>query len=94
MQDERAVAVQYHRNLPAPLVIAKGKGHLATKLVEFAQASGVRVVNDATLAERLFFVETGQFIPEPFYHAVAEILALVFAVGQGPQDRGAEEVRP
>ncbi len=94
MEDQRAVALQYTRAAPAPVVLAKGKGLLAKKLVNLARDSGIAVIQDADLVERLFYVETGRFIPEPFYQAVAEILALVFAAEDGRPFQKREEERP
>ena len=74
----KAVALSYDRSLPAPLVVAKGAGMLADRLEQIARECGVPIRRDDALAERLFVIENGQFIPEPFYRAVAEILAFVY----------------
>ena len=74
----RAVALQYDASLPAPLVVAKGEGLLARRLAELAREHDVPVVREEVLAQGLFVIETGRFIPEPFYKAVAEILAFVW----------------
>jgi flagellar biosynthesis protein len=77
MKSAKSVALQYDQDLPAPFVAAKGAGHLAAKLVELARESGVPVMSAETLAESLFYLEIGDFIPESFYRAVAELLAFV-----------------
>jgi flagellar biosynthesis protein len=77
MKPAKSVALRYRSDLPAPFVAAKGRGNLAAKLVELAEGCGVPIVSAETLAESLFYLEVGDFIPEPFYRAVAEVLAFV-----------------
>ena len=79
MPETKSIALQYNTMLPAPFVVAKGKGELAGKLLRLAQEHGVRVVRQEELAESLFLLEVNEFIPERFYAAVAEILAYVLA---------------
>jgi type III secretion system FlhB-like substrate exporter len=75
---EKAVAVKYIRDLPAPFVIAKGKNNIAQKLVQIAREHGISILRKETLSERLFELETGEFVPEEVYEIVAEILAFVY----------------
>lgn len=75
---EKAVAVKYIRDLPAPFVIAKGKNNIARKLVQIARERGISILREETLSERLFELETGEFVPEEVYEIVAEILAFVY----------------
>ncbi len=75
---EKAVAVKYIRDLPAPFVIAKGKNNIARKLVQIARERGISILREETLSERLFELETGEFVPEEVYEVVAEILAFVY----------------
>ena len=75
---QRAVALEYDSSLTAPLVVAKGEGVLAKRLEQVAREHGIPVVRESELAGRLFVIDTGTFIPEPFYKAVAEVLAFVW----------------
>lgn len=75
---EKAVAVKYIRDLPAPFVVAKGKENIARKLVRIAREHDITILQDEKLSERLFELETGEFIPEEVYEVVAEILAFVY----------------
>ena len=77
MKPVKSVALRYDRELPAPFVAAKGAGHLALKLVQLAQEHGVPIASAEILAESLFYLEVGDFIPESLYRAVAELLAFV-----------------
>ncbi|HUW17749.1 MAG TPA: flagellar biosynthesis protein FlhB [Sedimentisphaerales bacterium] len=75
-----AVALRYEaKTMEAPLVVAKGAGHLAEKIRETARAYGVPVVRRPELARTIYStVEPGEFIPETLYVAVAEVLAMIY----------------
>jgi len=75
-----AVALRYDRGrMPAPKVVAKGKGHLAKRIVQIARRHAVPVVERKPLAQALYrAVEVGQEIPVVLYQAVAELLAYVY----------------
>ena len=75
---EKAVAVKYMKELPAPFIVAKGRGELAKKIRLLAQQHGVAIVTDAVLTDRLIEIDAGDFIPEDLYAVIAEVL--VFAM--------------
>ena len=77
---EKAVAIVYKKDLPAPFVLAKGRGHLAKKIIELAEKAGVAVIPESELTERLFLLETCSFIPEDCFEIVAEMLVFVHNV--------------
>lgn len=77
MKPTKSVALRYESDLPAPFVAAKGRGNLAAKLVELAEGCGVPIISAESLAESLFYLEVGDFIPETYYRAVAEVLGFV-----------------
>ena len=71
----------------APIVLAKGKGFVAQRIREIANAHGVPVVERKPLARALFAsVEIGKEIPYELFKAVAEVLAYVYRVkGRRPK---------
>lgn len=75
-----AVAIHYKPELPddAPRVTASGRGKVAERILKLAFASGVKVREDADLAEILAAVEVDSAIPLEAFMAVAEILAYVY----------------
>ncbi|MFQ5672372.1 MAG: flagellar biosynthesis protein FlhB [Nitrospinales bacterium] len=75
-----AVALKYDREkYNAPLVVAKGMGHVAAKIREIAREHGIPLVEDKPLARTLNqTVEVGQLVPASLYKAIAEILAYVY----------------
>jgi type III secretion system FlhB-like substrate exporter len=78
---EKAVAIKYTRDLPAPLVLARGKGRLAERMKAIASDNEISIMEMPELADALIELEVGSFIPERFYEILAEIL--VFIMNQG-----------
>ncbi len=73
-----AVAVRYRSaEADAPRVLASGRGEVAQRIVELAQAAGVPVWRDGELAKALLRVEVGEEIPPALYAAVAHVLAFL-----------------
>ena len=65
--------------MAAPIVVAKGLDNLAAKIKEIAWKLDIPVMENRPLAQALYkSVEVGDPIPSALYHAVAEILVLVF----------------
>ncbi|MGO8920492.1 MAG: EscU/YscU/HrcU family type III secretion system export apparatus switch protein [Stellaceae bacterium] len=78
-----AVALHYDRPADkAPQVVATGRGALAERILELAFAHGVKVREDADLAEILAAVEIGQQIPLAAFAAVAEILFYIYRANE------------
>jgi flagellar biosynthetic protein FlhB len=74
-----AVALQYDGEHPAPVVVAKGKDHVAAQIRKLAEENGVPLVPDPPLARELYrVVEIDQMIPADLYAAVAQVLAFVY----------------
>jgi flagellar biosynthesis protein FlhB len=74
-----AVALRYQPDMPAPVVVAKGRDKLAEEMKGIARWSGIPIMENPPLAQALFrAVEVGQEIPAKLYAAVAEILAVVY----------------
>ena len=74
-----AVALRYEANMSAPIVVAKGLDNLAAKIKEIAWKFDIPVMENRPLAQALYkSVEIGDPIPSALYHAVAEVLVLIF----------------
>jgi len=63
-----------------PKIVATGRGNLADKILEIAFAEGVRVREDADLAEMLAAADLDSEIPVEAFIAVAEILRYVYGI--------------
>jgi flagellar biosynthetic protein FlhB len=73
-----AVALRYERDMPAPMVVAKGQDLIAEQIKEVARWHGIPTLENPPLAQVLYrTVAVGQEIPAKLYIAVAEILALI-----------------
>ncbi len=80
MGKDIAAALRYDPSLPAPFVVARGRGDLASKLVDLAHRAGVPVRTEAELAERLLWLNPGEVIPEELYRPVAELLLFLLEI--------------
>jgi flagellar biosynthesis protein len=76
-----AVALRYEpvNESSAPKVVASGRGWIAEQILAAAFAHGIRVREDADLAEILAAVDLDEDIPVEAFIAVAEILRYVYA---------------
>lgn len=77
-----AVALKYDPvTMQAPMVVAKGQDHLAFRIRDVAMKNGVPVLEEPPLARALHkSVPIGQYIPAHLFHAVAEVMAWVYAI--------------
>ena len=74
-----AVALEYHKGMVAPRVLAKGQDLVAQRIKEIARENGVAIVENKPLARALFAsTEVGDSVPQELYQAVAEVLAYVY----------------
>ena len=74
-----AIALRYDEGeTPLPLVLAKGEGALAQKMIDAARESGVPVMQNIPLAHALFNdASINQYIPSELIEPVAEVLKIV-----------------
>lgn len=75
----RAVALEFKQGkTPLPLVLAKGEGFMAKKMIEIAKEEGIPIMQNIPLAHALFNnAPTDQYIPSDLIEPVAEILRWV-----------------
>lgn len=81
MKEKRkhAVALTYNpQEHVAPVVVAKGKGHVAEQLIAVAKANGIPIQEDPSLVQLLSELEINEAIPEPLYKVVAELFAFIY----------------
>jgi flagellar biosynthesis protein len=72
-----AVALKQEKDA-VPTVVASGRGHLAEQILAVAFAAGVRVREDADLAELLAAAGVDLPIPPASFEAVAEIMTYLY----------------
>jgi flagellar biosynthesis protein len=81
MEDKakQAAALQYrHRVDEAPVVVAKGRGIIAERIIAIARQHNIPLKSDPALIEVLSKLDLDQQIPTELYRAVAEVLAYVY----------------
>ncbi len=76
-----SIALRYVREEDsAPIVVAKGQDLVALKIREIAEANGIPIFEDVALARSMYKqVSVDTVIPMQFYHAVAELVRIVYA---------------
>ena len=84
--DERslAVALAYAPRDSAPKVVAKGKGLIAEEIIRRAREHDIFVHESPELVSLLLDVDLDAHIPAQLYLAVAELLAWLYRLEQGP----------
>ena len=88
-----AVALAYDEKMPAPRVVAKGRGVIAQRIREIAAEHNVPLLEAPPLARALYaHTEIDDIIPAALYRAVAEVMAYVYQLnaylargGKAPQ---------
>lgn len=75
-----AVAIKYDIDVDnAPIIVAKGADYIALKIIQIAEEAGVEITENKPLARGLYeAAEVGWELPHEFYHAIAEVLAVVY----------------
>ena len=74
-----AVALQYHKGMVAPLIVAKGQDLVAQKIKGLAREAKVPIVENRPLARALYAsADISDAVPSELYQAVAEVLAYVY----------------
>ena len=85
---KKAAALQYDSEIgSAPRVVAKGRGAVAEKIIEIAEAHNVPVHEDPDLVEVLTGLDLDEEIPQDVYVAVAELLAFVYSINKTRPNR-------
>jgi len=76
----KAVALRYEAGLPAPFLLAKGAGREGERLARIAEEKGVPLLRDEALAEALYPIDIGGFVPVEYYEIVAKVFAFVKSI--------------
>ncbi len=75
---KKAAAIKWNKNLPAPLLTAKGEGAVAEAMIRIAKENGVEIVEETELTDLLIQGELMEFIPYELYETVAQLLVTVY----------------
>lgn len=80
MVKKKAVGLSYKDGDVAPLVVAKGEGLIAQKIIEEAELKDITIYEDKNLVDSLIDLELKEEIPEELYEVVAEVIFYVFTI--------------
>jgi flagellar biosynthesis protein len=84
-----AIALRYKRETDsAPMVVAKGQGLTARKILDLAQENNVPIHEDPVLSQLMKDIDLDQPIPPELYEAVAKVLTFVYAVDRKVKNEG------
>ena len=90
-----AVALAYDEKMPAPRVVAKGRGVIAQRIREIAAEHNVPLLEAPPLARALYaHTEIDDIIPAALYRAVAEVMAYVYQLNAYLARGGKAPVQP
>ena len=79
LSKQKAVALKYPQGAQAPFVIANGKGLLAKRILEEAQANDIKIEENAPLVEFLSEVKVGSLVPQESWEILAQIFSVILA---------------
>ncbi|MBU0599631.1 EscU/YscU/HrcU family type III secretion system export apparatus switch protein [bacterium] len=80
---KKAAALKYKREKDqAPVIVAKGRGIVAQRIVEIAKECHIPIYEDHDLTEALSLLDINKEIPEELYQVVAEVLVFVYSLNQ------------
>jgi flagellar biosynthesis protein len=87
-QPKVAAAIRYDSAKDdAPRLTAKGKGHVAERIIELARQHNIPIRTDRALVHILSKLDLDEHIPPDLYRAVAEILAFVYSANEQYRER-------
>ncbi len=75
---KKAIALRYEENKDkAPVVIAKGQGHIADLIIKLAKENNIPVIEDKELIDAMINIDVYEEIPPQLYKAIAQVLVFV-----------------
>ena len=93
-QPKVAAAIRYDAARDdAPRLTAKGKGHVAERIIELARQHNIPIRSDKALIQILSQLDIDRHIPPELYKAVAEILAFVYSANEKYRDEQGYRVK-
>jgi flagellar biosynthesis protein len=67
----------------APVLVARGRGELAARIIEKAREAGIPCKVEPELLELLLGLDIGERVPEELFTIVAEIFAWLYTIEHG-----------
>lgn len=77
MKKKKAVALKYPEGVEAPIIVAKGEGKTAEKILLLAEKNNILIEEDVTLVDMLGIGEVGSVVPQEAWKALALIFSYI-----------------
>lgn len=87
IRQNKAVALSYKDGYNAPKVVAKGKGEIASNIVEVAKEKNIEIYEDENLVEELIKLDLYEEIPPSLYEAVSKVILFVYNLDREKGER-------
>lgn len=78
-QIKKAVALKYPKGVEAPIIVAKGTGQSAEKIISIAKENDILIKEDTVLVDMLGLQSLGDIVPEETWSALAGIFSFILS---------------
>ncbi|MDA8053120.1 MAG: EscU/YscU/HrcU family type III secretion system export apparatus switch protein [Deltaproteobacteria bacterium] len=83
----KASALRYDKEKEnAPILVAKGKGKVAEKIIDIANKENIPVIENKALADILDKLDIYDEIPPELYRVVAQLFAFIYKLNEKASD--------
>jgi flagellar biosynthesis protein len=89
----QAVALGYKPGMPAPRVLAQGKGELAQAIVDRAKSLGIPTRTEPSLVAFLMELDLNAWVPPELFAAVAQVLAWAYEMDGKMNDADMQQLK-
>ena len=87
-EKKKAIALKYIEGTQAPVILAKGEGRNAQIMLEEAEKQEIPVAEDKILVDMLGISDTGSFVPENTWKALAAIFSFILEERNEHKNKG------
>jgi len=74
---KKAVALKYPSGVDAPIIVAKGEGIIAEKIISVAEENNIKIEENEILVDMLGLSQIGDEVPEETWTALAKIFSFI-----------------
>jgi flagellar biosynthesis protein len=89
----QAVALGYKPGMPAPRVLAQGKGELAQAIVDRAKSLGIPTRTEPSLVAFLMELDLNAWVPPELFATVAQVLAWAYEMDGKLNDADMQQLK-
>ena len=89
----QAVALGYNPGMPAPRVLAQGRGEMAQAILDRAKALGIPTRTEPSLVAFLMELDLNAWVPPELFAAVAQVLAWAYELDGKLNDADLQQLK-